>query len=357
MSSPRRIASSRANGARSKGPVTPAGKARSSQNAITHGFFAARVVLANESHEDFQRLLAALGQRFAPADAVESSLVEEMAAALWRQRRAWSIETSLTHEAIDKQFEWEESDDDIADAGDATLARAFVRLANGGQLQVLYRHEARLNVMFQRALRNLLLLRRTTPLPDAPACPENLEDPPEPSAPAACGPDHIPAPAPESPAAPACSAGPGQTPCAPAHVAPEPAGTETGIPGAIPNPRSVCPPRRAPVSTPGHSRRHTFPRRASGGRPGQRPVTAGRLPAQITRCTNAPAAPAAMASTPAAYCPEMGLGSFRTFRVRPLAPVSSPSRRVPAGGLPPVLFASTPRLRPFPPPAAKGGNA
>ena len=37
MTSPRRVAASRANGAKSRGPLTAAGKARSKQNSLRHG--------------------------------------------------------------------------------------------------------------------------------------------------------------------------------------------------------------------------------------------------------------------------------------------------------------------------------
>lgn len=58
MSSQERILSSRANGARPRGPTTPAGKQASSLNAIRHGILAKCVVLTNESRENFDILLA-----------------------------------------------------------------------------------------------------------------------------------------------------------------------------------------------------------------------------------------------------------------------------------------------------------
>jgi hypothetical protein len=53
MSSLGRILSSRANGARSTGPVTAEGKRRSSQNATSHGLLARHIVMRDESPEGF----------------------------------------------------------------------------------------------------------------------------------------------------------------------------------------------------------------------------------------------------------------------------------------------------------------
>src|ERR1700683_5012603 len=88
MSSLRRIRSSKANGALSKGPSTPAGKQRSSLNAIRHGLCANCIVLDHESRENFLILLQQHTDRFQPANQVEFGMIEEMCAAHGRQRRA-----------------------------------------------------------------------------------------------------------------------------------------------------------------------------------------------------------------------------------------------------------------------------
>lgn len=158
MSSLRRIRASRANGAHSKGPKTPEGKRRSSMNALRHGLLAKCVVLENESRQGFEALVAEHVARFAPADGVDLGFIEEMAAAWWRIRRAWTIETRLVDEALAGQPQSEEG---------ARIAAAFAHLAASPQFGLLHRYESRLHRAYQRALHNLLLLRESK-LPNEP---------------------------------------------------------------------------------------------------------------------------------------------------------------------------------------------
>jgi hypothetical protein len=77
-------------------------------------------------------------------------MVEHMAASDWRLRRAWAIETRL----LDKQI--------AAQSSGATLDRmadAFSGLADGPAIALIHRYEARLHLMYQRSLHNLLILR------------------------------------------------------------------------------------------------------------------------------------------------------------------------------------------------------
>ena len=103
MSSARRISSSRANGKRSQGPVTPEGKTRSSANACRHGLatsaelgrLAESVCLTNESPAQYIQLHDALIAEHLPSTTTQLLIVEEMAVARWRLRRAWVMETAL----------------------------------------------------------------------------------------------------------------------------------------------------------------------------------------------------------------------------------------------------------------------
>src|SRR5580704_6917365 len=159
MSSLRRVQSSKANGAFSKGPSTPAGKRNSSPNALRHGLCAKCIVLDHESRENFLILLQQHVDRFQPANEVEFGMIEEMCAAYWRQRRAWSIETALLDNQIALQAD---------ETGPERMAAAFDTLAAAPALSLLHRYDTRQHLMYQRALRTLIML-RTVKNPNGPS--------------------------------------------------------------------------------------------------------------------------------------------------------------------------------------------
>jgi len=110
MRTEKQKAASRANGARSRGPKSPEGKARSAQNSIRHGLLARAVVLPGESREKFDSLLNVLNDDLRPQSAIEHLFVGKMAAAHWRQLRIWELEKSGTapqndlEMRLDRQF-------------------------------------------------------------------------------------------------------------------------------------------------------------------------------------------------------------------------------------------------------------
>jgi hypothetical protein len=90
---------SRTNGAKSQGPVTPAGKRIASRNATRHGMLSKTVLIEGESPAHFAILLAELHAEFQPLPGSETALVESMAVCRWRQLRLWGMEAaSVTHE-------------------------------------------------------------------------------------------------------------------------------------------------------------------------------------------------------------------------------------------------------------------
>ena len=86
-------AASRANGSRSHGPATDAGKARAASNGTRHGLCGRPFnLLPGESFAGFAALHAAVAADWRPRDAYEQRWVVELVAAMWRQDRLRAIE-------------------------------------------------------------------------------------------------------------------------------------------------------------------------------------------------------------------------------------------------------------------------
>jgi hypothetical protein len=159
-------------------PVAPVPALDQRLEALVHA-----VVLPDEDSAAFCHSLLGYLRRYQPADAVELSLVEEMAVADWRLRRAWRLEAEVL-------------------SGRRKLS------AHGNDFAQVQLYETRLRRASADALARLLKLRRQVPAaaPARPAPPEPVSARPEPPAP--------PQPAPEPqetmklPNEPALSGGP-----------------------------------------------------------------------------------------------------------------------------------------------------
>jgi len=99
---PAQIQASRTNGAKSKGPLSPATRAVSARNATTHGLTANTILLEGESRERFQLLFDETVAALQPQSALEFTAVEEMVVALWKQRRSWALEAASFRAAHNK---------------------------------------------------------------------------------------------------------------------------------------------------------------------------------------------------------------------------------------------------------------
>ena len=127
-------------------------------NALRHGLLANTVVLGDEDPEAFRALVGSFLARFQPADDVELGLVEHMAAAWWRQTRSCAVENKIIDAVAAKA---------AASSAIDRLTHAFTTLASGPELALMHRYETRQSRIFQRALNNLLLLRKQN-LPNEP---------------------------------------------------------------------------------------------------------------------------------------------------------------------------------------------
>ncbi len=149
--------SARINGAKSRGPKTPAGKAISSQNATKHGLFAYALVIRGESPDAFQVFAESYVRRFEPRDDIELDIVRQMTAAMWRIARCWTLQTQTINEEMDLD----------GYGGDTVAARTFETLSKKSlSLQLLHRFENSYERVYNQALRTLANLRKNFPLPD-----------------------------------------------------------------------------------------------------------------------------------------------------------------------------------------------
>ena len=99
MLSERRIAANRRNAQKSTGPRTPEGKAVCSQNAFRYRHLADTVLLACEDRKNFIRRCRRLHGELQPVGPVETALVNEMVAVLWRRDRIAILEARLLDHA------------------------------------------------------------------------------------------------------------------------------------------------------------------------------------------------------------------------------------------------------------------
>jgi hypothetical protein len=171
-----RAAASRRNGAKSRGPKTPEGKERSSQNALKHGLRARKFALVDgESAQEFEALEAALLSELAPEGALQPVLARRVVAAAWRLERAERIEAELFEHYL---------------RGDRNLGVALIRDGNGARsFDTLLRYRGGTLAELWRALRTLKALQaeaaaRPEPavVPRPHALPEPREIPIEPEA-------------------------------------------------------------------------------------------------------------------------------------------------------------------------------
>jgi hypothetical protein len=136
---------SRRNGAKSRGPKTPVGKARSAQNALRHGMRALNyIVLPDEDAVEFQTLEATMIEELAPVGALQVVLARRVAVAAWRLVRADRMEVELFEER-----RWE----------DAGVGMALIRDGNGTRsFETLLRYRSAAMAEFWRALKTLKAL-------------------------------------------------------------------------------------------------------------------------------------------------------------------------------------------------------
>jgi hypothetical protein len=103
MSSPAQIIANQANAQLSTGPRTDAGKARSSQNALSHGLTAKVPLIRPEDQDEFAKMHAALLHEIDPQGALQLILFQELVGAAWNLRRVSVLEREL--DLLDENYD------------------------------------------------------------------------------------------------------------------------------------------------------------------------------------------------------------------------------------------------------------
>ena len=148
-----RAAANRRNGAKSCGPKTPEGKARSAKNALKHGLRAEKfVLLHDEDAGAFEAMADALADDLAPVGALQALLARRLVVAAWRLERADRIERELFALQAER-----------SERGWGRLGLALVRDGNGpGAFGTLLRYRGSAMAELWRALRALKALQAET---------------------------------------------------------------------------------------------------------------------------------------------------------------------------------------------------
>lgn len=105
-------------------------------------------------------------EKFDPADEPESNLVDQMVTAVWRQYRIWAGEAALFDLKIRQQL-LDASNQFPGIDSSGRFALAFKALADDSEsLRLMQRYETNCRHQYDRALRNLLELRKPRPEPE-----------------------------------------------------------------------------------------------------------------------------------------------------------------------------------------------
>ncbi len=166
----------RVNGAKSNGPTTPAGKARSRRARLIHGLYArsqeagTSILILNENAEEFTKFREGWLARLQPKTVAEQELADSFIANEWRLIRSQAAETALVNNEIRATRSQVDTDHQKLSGQAKEQARLGVVVASlyakSGAAEALDRkinqlHRARLST-----LQALVLLQDRFPLPE-----------------------------------------------------------------------------------------------------------------------------------------------------------------------------------------------
>ena len=180
--SARKLAANRCNAKQSTGPRTEEGKRRSRQNALKHGILSSVLVIKDgdgtEDAEEFDHLFAELQGDLAPVGALENMMVESIAVAYWRARRALQAENGLVQRRYASWKEDKESNGMLRPKPGQAAIDDDHRIPMGDFMDSILRYEAANNRHLATLLKQLDSLQRarkesTVPTPPANEVPDD----------------------------------------------------------------------------------------------------------------------------------------------------------------------------------------
>lgn len=165
LSKEERARIARENGSKSRGPITPEGKKRVSQNPIKHGFYSQNIIIPGESHETYDQIKDAYVELLNPQTPIEHDLVTDIVNSRWLIRRADQLSTTAYWLAQDQlQDELVSYDEQPPDR----IQYAFFQKAMEPKnyIEILLRMKEKHERGYHRALNKLEKLRkRKDPIP------------------------------------------------------------------------------------------------------------------------------------------------------------------------------------------------
>jgi hypothetical protein len=175
----KQFAANRANAAHSTGPRTEEGKARSRLNALKHGLLATEAanfgVEGEPARKAFEGLSDRLENYYRPRGPIEEILVQKIAIATWRLKRAMRFEARAIHEAGERAATpYEDWSYDHKGRTHKYVIKLRdwgidgVTLPDSPQMALLMRYEGTINRDLYRAMNEIRKLRKEQASSDEP---------------------------------------------------------------------------------------------------------------------------------------------------------------------------------------------